>query len=360
MLQSCPVKLVVQIPAYNEEGTIGDVIDAVPRRMEGIDQVEVLVMDDGSVDRTVEAARAHGADCILGHGHHRGLAATFQAGLDASLRLGADIVVNLDADLQYPPDQIPALIAPILSGRADIVIGDRRVDQVEHFSPLKRFLHKLGSWVARRASGTEVPDAPSGFRAYSREAALRLFVTTDFSYTLDNLIQAGRRGLVVAHIRVRTNPTRPSRLHRGNWNFVKRQGATIVRAYATYEPLKTFFYLSLPFFLVGGFLLVRIVVRYVEQGFTLPGNLQSLFISFGLLTIGFLILVFGLLADRIGDNRRLMEEILYRLREQEINRSMPPAIPRVPSVSRDAPQELKELKELEGNSQDSGSIKRDA
>ncbi|HET7087704.1 MAG TPA: glycosyltransferase family 2 protein [Anaerolineae bacterium] len=343
------MKLVVQIPAYNEESTIGDVIDGIPRRIDGIHRLEVLVIDDGSVDRTVEVARAHGADHILRHNHNRGLAATFQTGLDASLRLGADIVVNLDADLQYPPDQIPALIASILSGRADIVIGDRRVDQVEHFSPPKRLLHKLGSWVARRASGTSVPDAPSGFRAYSREAALRLFVTTDFSYTLDNLIQAGRRGLVVAHIRVRTNPTRPSRLHRGNWNFVKRQGATIVRAYATYEPLKTFFYLSLPFFLVGGFLLVRIVVRYVEQGFTLPGNLQSLFISFGLLTIGFLILVFGLLADRIGDSRRLMEEILYRLRAQEINRAAPPLVPpvpSVPSVSQDAPQELKELEEL--------------
>ena len=341
------MKLVVQIPAYNEESTIGEVIDAVPRCVEGIDQVEVLVINDGSVDRTAEVARAHGADHILGPGHNRGLAATFQTGLDVSLRLGADVVVNLDADLQYPPDQIPALIAPILSGRADVVIGDRRADRVEHFSPRKRFLQKAGSWVARRASGTSVPDAPSGFRAYSREAALRLFVTTDFSYTLDNLIQAGRRGLIVTHIPVRTNPTRPSRLHRGSWNFVKRQGATVVRAYATYEPLKTFFYLSLPFFAVGGFLLARIAVRYVEQGFTLPGNLQSLFISFGLLTIGFLILVFGLLADRIGDNRRLMEEILYRLRAQEIDKPMPPSVPPVPSVSPEASQELKEL---EGNS----------
>ena len=343
MLQSRPMKLVVQIPAYNEESTIGDVIDAVPRCIEGVDQVEVLVVNDGSVDRTVEVARAHGANIILGHGHNRGLAATFQTGLDASLRLGADIVVNLDADFQYPPNQIPALIAPILSGRADIVIGDRRADQVEHFSPLKRLLQRLGSWAARRASGTAVPEAPSGFRAYSREAALRLFVTTDFSYTLDNLIQAGRRGLVVAHIPVRTNPTRPSRLHRGNWNFVKRQGATMVRAYATYEPLKTFFYLSLPFFLVGGFLLARIAVRYVEQGFTLPGNLQSLFISFGLLTIGFLMLVFGLLSDRIGDNRRLMEEILYRLRVQEISRAAPP-FPSVPPVS----PKLTEPKEPKG------------
>jgi len=314
------MKLVVQVPAYNEDATVGDVLDAIPRRIDGVDQVEVLVIDDGSTDHTLDAARAHGADHILRHNHNRGLAATFQTGLDTSLRLGADVIVNIDADHQYPPDQIPALLAPILAGQADLVVGDRQVHQVEHFSPLKRLLEKLGSWVVRRASSTEVPDAPSGFRAYSREAALRLFVMTDFSYTIDNLIQAGKRGLIVSHVPVRTNPTRPSRLHRGNWNFVKRQGATIVRAYATYEPLKTFFYLSLPFLLVGTFLLIRIAVLFVEQGFRLPGNLQSLFTGGASLIIGFLILMFGLLADRIGDNRRMMEEILYRLRSQEIDR----------------------------------------
>jgi len=315
------MKLVVQIPAYNEEATLGTVIDAIPRQFDGVESVDVLVIDDGSLDGTTEVARAHGADHILRHTHNRGLAATFQSGLDASLRLGADVIVNVDADHQYPPDQIPALVAPILAGQADLVVGDRQVHQVEHFSPAKRLLEKLGSWVVRKASSTQVPDAPSGFRAYSREAALRLFVMTDFSYTLDNLIQAGRRGLVVAHVPIRTNPTRPSRLHRSNWYFVKRQSATIVRAYATYEPLKTFFYLSLPFTLVGAFLLIRVAIRFVEQGFSLPGNLQSLLIGFGLLTIGFLISVFGLLADRIGDNRRLMEEILYRLRSQEISGS---------------------------------------
>jgi len=201
------------------------------------------------------------------------------------------------------------------------VVGDRQVHQVQHFSWYKRLLEKFGSWVVRRASGTQVPDAPSGFRAYSRETALRLFVMTDFSYTIDNLIQAGKRGLVVAHVPVRVNPTRPSRLHRGNWNFVKRQGATIVRAYTTYEPLKTFFYLSLPFFIVSGALLARIAILFVEQGFRLPGNLQSLVVGITSAIIGFLIVIFGLLADRIGDNRRMMEEILYRLRAQEIARA---------------------------------------
>jgi hypothetical protein len=224
------------------------------------------------------------------------------------------------------------------------------VDRVEHFSPLKRLLEKFGSWVVRQASSTRVPDAPSGFRAYNREAALRLFVMTDFSYTIDNLIQAGKRGLVVAHVPVRTNPTRPSRLHRGNWNFVKRQGATIVRAYATYEPLKTFFYLSLPFLLAGAFLLIRIAILFVEQGFRLPGNLQSLVIGFTSAIIGFLILLFGLLADRIGDNRRLMEEILYRLRAQEIDKAAPPSVPPLSSMPSEL-EELGEIREGEGNSQ---------
>jgi glycosyltransferase involved in cell wall biosynthesis len=344
------MKLLVQIPAFDEEDTLGAVIDAIPRRIDGIDRVEVLVVDDGSADGTLDVARVHGVDHILRHNHNRGLAATFQTGLDAALRLGADVIVNLDADHQYPPDQIPALVAPILSGQADLVVGDRQVDRVEHFSPLKRLLEKFGSWVVRQASSTRVPDAPSGFRAYNREAALRLFVMTDFSYTIDNLIQAGKRGLVVAHVPVRTNPTRPSRLHRGNWNFVKRQGATIVRAYATYEPLKTFFYLSLPFLLAGAFLLIRIAILFVEQGFRLPGNLQSLVIGFTSAIIGFLILLFGLLADRIGDNRRLMEEILYRLRAQEIDKAAPPSVPPLSSMPSEL-EELGEIREGEGNSQ---------
>ncbi len=352
------MKVVVQIPAYNEETTIGDVIDAIPRRIDGVDCIDVLVIDDGSVDRTVAVARAHGADHILSRNRNRGLAVTFQTGLDASLRLGADIVVNLDADYQYPPDQIPTLIAPILSGRADIVVGDRQVNHVTHFSWPKRLLERVGSWVVRRASGTRVPDAPSGFRAYSREAALRLFLTTDFSYTIDNLIQAGKRGLIVSHVPVRVNPTRPSRLHRGSyWYFVKRQGATIVRAYATYEPLKTFFYLSLPFLLVGAVLLIRIAIRFVEQGFLLPGNLQSLVVGFASAIIGFLILLFGLLADRIGDNRRLMEEILYRLRAQEINRAVSPSSPSASSVPLvpSTPSSSEELKELEGLREEEGN-----
>ncbi len=314
------MKLIVQIPAYNEEATIAEVVRGIPRSVPGLDQVEVLVINDGSLDRTVECAQQAGADHILALPYNRGLAFGFQAGLDACLRLGADIIVNTDGDNQYPGEQIPQLIEPLLRGQADIVIGDRRVDQVQHFSPQKRLLERLGSWVVRAASGTNVPDAPSGFRAYSREAALRLFVTSDFSYTLDNLIQAGKRGLKVTHIPINTNSTRPSKLHRGSWHFIKRQGATIVRAYATYEPLKTFFYLSLPFWLVALVLFARLLVIFIRQDFMLPGNVQSLIIAVMALIVGFLVMIFGLLADRIGDTRRLMEEVLYRLRRDELAR----------------------------------------
>ncbi len=322
------MKLLVQIPALNEEATIAAVVRGVPRSIPDIDPVEVLVIDDGSNDRTVECAQEAGADHILSLSYNRGLAFGFQAGLDACLRQGADIIVNMDGDNQYPGEQIPQLIVPILQGRADIVIGDRQVDQVKHFSARKRLLERFGSWVVRAASGTAVPDAPSGFRAYSREAALRLFVTSDFSYTLDNLIQAGKRGMKVAHVPIVTNPTRPSKLHRGSWHFIKRQGATIVRAYATYEPLKTFFYLSLPFWLVAALLFARLLIIFLGRDFSLPGNVQSLIVAVMALIVGFLVMIFGLLADRIGDTRRLMEEVLYRLRKEELARLAQTQTPR--------------------------------
>jgi len=314
------MKLIIQIPAYNEEATIATVVRGIPRSIPGVDCVEVLVINDGSTDQTVKCAQEAGADHILSLPYNRGLAFGFQAGLDACLRQGADIIVNTDGDNQYPGEQIPQLITPILQRRADIVIGNRQVDQVQHFSVRKRLMERFGSWVVRVASGTTVPDAPSGFRAYSREAALRLFVTSDFSYTLDNLIQAGKRGLRVAHIPIVTNPTRPSKLHRGSWHFIKRQAATIVRAYATYEPLKTFFYLSLPFWLVALVLFARLLIIFIRQDFALPGNVQSLIVAVMALIVGFLVMIFGLLADRIGESRRLMEEILYRQRRDETAR----------------------------------------
>lgn len=314
------MKVIVQIPALNEEETLAAVIREIPRSIPFVDRVEVLVIDDGSTDRTVEVAHAAGADHVISLRRNRGLATAFQVGLDACLRQGADIIVNTDADNQYPGDQIPLLVDQILTNRADFVIGDRQTEQVSHFSSWKRLLQKVGSWVVRVASGSDVPDAPSGFRAYTRESALRLFVISDFSYTIDNLIQASKRRMNITHVPIRTNPTRPSKLHKGNFNFVRRQASVILRTYATYEPLKTFLWLSTPFFVVSCALFVRLVVRFIDQGWTLPGNLQSLTVAGVTGIMGILVLIVGVLADRIGDTRRVMDEVLYRIRRQEFDR----------------------------------------
>ncbi|MFN8483720.1 MAG: glycosyltransferase family 2 protein [Anaerolineae bacterium] len=319
------MRLIIQIPAVNEAESLPTVLAALPRRIPGIDDVRVLVVDDGSTDGTADVAYAAGADWVVRHRGNKGLAAAFQTGLDAALRLGADVIVNTDADGQYLGSDIPALIAPILRGRADMVIGDRQTHSLTHFSPLKRLLQRFGSWVVKKASGADIPDAVSGFRAYSREAALRLFVGSPFSYTIETLIQARRRRLTVTHVPVSVNPhTRPSRLHRGNWNFVKRQAGTIVRTYATYEPLKTFFYLALPFLLVGVVLLARIAVLWLQGEMQRGSHTQSLVAGATALILGGVIFLFGILADRVGDNRRLMEELLYRARAQTVGAGLEP------------------------------------
>lgn len=311
------MKLIIQIPCFNERATLPSVIQDLPTQIRGVDIIETLVIDDGSTDGTAELATALGVDHVIRHNANKGLAIAFQAGIDACLYLGADIIVNTDGDHQYPGTAIPELIAPILNGQADIVVGDRQVDQIDHFSGQKKMLQKVGSWVVRLASDTDVPDAPSGFRAYSREAALRLYVTSDFSYTVENLIQAGKRRLTIAHIPIETNPqTRPPRLHKGNWNFVKQQASTIARTFTYYEPLRTFSYLAAPFFLVGLVLLGRFFYVYLF-GNAYGRLLQSVTIGASLLVIGFLIFVVGLLADAVANHRRLTEEVLYRVRDME-------------------------------------------
>ncbi|MCE2852811.1 MAG: glycosyltransferase family 2 protein [Roseiflexaceae bacterium] len=319
------MKLIVQIPALNEQDHIAEVIQHVPRNIPGIDVVEVLVIDDGSTDNTVAVARAAGADHVVSHTARRGLAYAYQTGIDNCLRHGADIIVNTDADHQYPGNEIPRLVAPILAKQADMVVGDRQVQQLEHFSPLKKFLQYIGSSVVRWASGTDVPDTVSGFRALSREAALRTFVTSDFSYTIEVLIQAGKHKLAIHHVPIKTNiVTRESRLFTSNWNFIKRQAATIARTYATYEPLKSFSYLALPFLLGGIIMLGRAAYVYIGRSFGLVAtNDQALAVGSTALIIGFIIFLFGVIADRIGGVRRVEEEVLYRIRKAEIERLYP-------------------------------------
>jgi len=254
-------KLIIQIPCYNEQGTIANTLADIPRVIDGVDELEILLIDDGSTDDTARVGLENGATYVIQHPTNRGLARAFVTGVQTALALGADIVVNTDADNQYPGHYIPSLIAPILAQQADIVIADRQVDKNMNFSPLKRVLELLGSWFMRVVSGTDAPDAPSGFRAYSRYAALHLQVFNRYSYTLETLIQAGKERLRLEHLPIVTNPTpRPSRLHKGILNFIWRQSGTIIRSYVLYQPLKTFLLASIPFLLSSLILIGRFCI----------------------------------------------------------------------------------------------------
>lgn len=326
------MKLIVQIPCHNEANTLAQVVHGIPRRIAGVSAVAVVVVDDGSDDGTAAVARAAGVDRVVRHPYRRGLAAAFQTGIDEALALGADIIVNTDGDNQYPQADIPRLVEPILRDEADIVIGDRQPTRNETFTRTKRLLQGWGSWVVRLASGTDVPDATSGFRAYSREAALRLTLFTRYTYTLETIIQAGKKGLRVAHVGIRTNPpTRASRLVRSEWDYVKRSAAAIVRLYAVYEPLRVFGLISLPFLLAGSTLLLRFTYFYLtNQAEGVARYLQSIFIGGTSLLIGLLIFLFGVLADLIAANRRLLEETLYRLKRLELEAGTRERAPRSP------------------------------
>ncbi len=311
------MKLIVQIPCLNEAETLPLTLADMPATLPGVDIIEILVIDDGSTDETVFVAQQLGVDHVVSLGRNLGLARAFQKGLEAALSLKADIIVNTDGDNQYPAHFIADLVAPIVRGEADIVIGDRQTDTVPHFSRTKKALLRLGSWTIRTISGADVPDAPSGFRAYSREAALRLNILTDYSYTLETIIQAGKVGLNIVSVPVTTNlPTRPSRLQRSAWHFLKRQSSTILRLYAFYEPLKTFSYLAAPFVLMGLLFWLRFLINFLFG--TNPDRFaQSLTIGTGLLLVGVLTLLFGIQADIASKHRQLTQEVLYRLRKQE-------------------------------------------
>lgn len=308
------MKLIIQIPCYNEAEALPETVGELPRSIPGVERVEILVIDDGSQDGTAQAALDCGVDHIVRLPHHAGLAAAFAAGLDASLALGADIIVNTDADNQYAAADILKIVAPIIDGEAEMVIGDRGVATLQSFSPLKRRLQIAGSRVVSRAAGLDVPDATSGFRAMTREVALRTNVLSDYSYTLETLIQAGNQRTRVVSVRVQTNPPRrPSRLMRGTWDYLTHSTATILRSYTMYRPLRVFFMVSALMILAGATLVIRFLVYYFQgQG---SGHVQSLILAAVLLIVGFQTGLIGLVADLISKNRRLMEEILYRFKK---------------------------------------------
>jgi glycosyltransferase involved in cell wall biosynthesis len=314
------MKLIIQIPCYNEEATLGLTLSELPRQLPDIDQVEWLIINDGSRDRTLEVAQACGVDHIVNLQSNQGLAKGFMAGIEACLEAGADIIVNTDADNQYCAADIPKLIAPILAGNAQIVIGARPIQSIKHFSPLKKLLQNFGSFVVRLASQTEIPDAPSGFRAISREAALRLNVFNEYTYTLETIIQAGQKGLIITSVPIHTNGfLRPSRLVKNIFAYVQHSILTIVRIFMTYRPLKFFMMLgSVPFSL--GFLLC---CRWLLLFWGIIGDdpakprVPSLILAAMLILIGVQLWIFGLIADLMGVNRQLLEDIQLRLRRQE-------------------------------------------
>ncbi|MBI4927662.1 MAG: glycosyltransferase family 2 protein [Anaerolineae bacterium] len=312
------MKLIIQIPCYNEGAVIADTLKLIPRRLEGFDQVEIVIIDDGSQDNTVEAALAAGVDHVV-RIKHQGLARAFAAGLDACLSLGADVIVNTDADNQYEAQDIATLLAPILAGKADLVVGDRGVASLEHFAPLKRRLQVWGSHVVSRAAGVNIPDATSGFRALTREAALRTLVLSDYSYTLETLIQAGNSRMAVMSVPIRTNPpTRPSRLIRTITSYLRNSSVTIVRSYSMYRPLRVFGAIGALLILGGVIIGARfLVMRYLLDRDV--NQLQSLILAAVLAIVGFQTLLIGLVADLIAFNRKILEEVLYRVKNQVID-----------------------------------------
>jgi glycosyltransferase involved in cell wall biosynthesis len=319
------MKLIIQIPCFDEELTLPSTLGDLPREIEGIDKVEWLVIDDGSSDRTIEVARKHGVDHVVRLTNNKGLAAAFQAGLDASLKLGADIIVNTDADNQYFGGDIPKLVQPILAGEADMVIGDRKTDQIEHFSPLKKRLQRLGSAVVRRASGTNVPDTTSGFRAYNREAALQMQVVSKFTYTLESIIQAGKMLVAVDHVPIRTNDkTRESRLFPSTAAYVRRNSVSIFRIYAMYEPLRVFLAAAAVVALVGAVIWLRFLYFFLFSDE--PGqHIQSLLLGSTLFIVAVQCATLGVIGDILAGSRVLQQRVLERVRRVELHLGVEPS-----------------------------------
>lgn len=310
------MKLIIQIPCYNEEATLPMTFADLPKQIDGIDEIEYLIINDGSNDKTVEVAKELGIHHIVTFKQNKGLARGFMAGIDACLRLGADIIVNTDADNQYNGDDIEKLVRPILENEADIVIGERPIDTTEHFSWKKKKFQHLGSWVVRMASSTDIPDAPSGFRAYSREAAMKLNVINEYTYTLETIIQAGRNKVAMKSVPIRTNAeTRKSRLFGSMWGYIKRSAATIIRSFMMYKPLKFFGAIGAIIFTLGFVLGVRYLFYYINGSGA--GHIQSLILASILILMGVQTIIVGLQADIIAANRKILEDIQYRVRKQD-------------------------------------------
>ena len=313
------MKLIIQIPCYNEAETLEIALNDLPKQIDGIDEIEYLIINDGSKDNTVEVAKNWGVHHVVSFAQNKGLAKGFMAGIDACLRYGADIIVNTDADNQYCADDIPKLIQPILEHKADIVIGERPIDETEHFSWIKKKLQHFGSWVVRKASHTDIPDAPSGFRAFSRDAAMHINVINDYTYTLETIVQAGRNKMAITSVPVRTNPElRESRLFHSIWGYVKKSILTILRALMMYKPLYCFTMVAVVPSLIGVLIGIRFMVYYfMGQG---TGHTQSLMLACTLLIIGFITFVIGMLADVIAANRKILEDTQYHVRKMEYDK----------------------------------------
>ncbi len=310
------MKLIIQIPCYNEADTLEMALNDLPTELEGIDEIEYLIINDGSRDMTEEVARQWGVHHIVNFSQNKGLARGFMAGLDGCLRNGADIIVNTDADNQYCAEDIQRLIQPILDGEADMVVGARPIDETEHFSSVKKKLQHLGSWAVRRASNTDIPDAPSGFRAMTRDAAMHINVVNDYTYTLETIVQAGREKIAITSVPIHTNPElRPSRLFHGIWSYVKKSIVIILRAYMMYKPLKCFTYLSvLPLILGMGIGMRFLYLIVIGKGY---GHVQSLILACTLIIIGFLTFMIGLISDLMASNRRILTDTQYHVRRME-------------------------------------------